>query len=150
MELSNSEIILKITKYCDYQERCHKEVKNKLYELGCNTNEVDEITVLLIEKGILNEERFAIAFAGGKHRTKKWGKIKIKYELKQRGITEYCIKKALSEIDEQKYFETLNDLVIKSKIRKNDFKTIQKTTKWLMSKGYEIFLIKNAIELNQK
>ena len=121
MSFLNPEIILKIKKYCDYQERCHKEVKNKLYEMGCNSDSVGEITVLLIEAGYLNEERFAKAFVRGKFKIKKWGKVKIKHELKLRDISEYCIKKALLEIDEDDYLNTLNELVAKKKFRKNDF-----------------------------
>ncbi|NUM32376.1 MAG: RecX family transcriptional regulator [Bacteroidetes bacterium] len=144
------EIIIKIKKYCDYQERCHKEVRNKLYEMGCKTETIGQIIVHLIDAGYLNEERFAKAFAGGKFRTKKWGRLKIRQELKFREITEYCIKKAMNEIDENEYLSVLKELVLKKKIRKNDFYQKQKTIKWLMSKGYEIELIKKAIELNQK
>lgn len=144
------ELILKIKKYCDYQERCHKEVRNKLFEMGCNNDEVDEILVQLIETGYLNEERFAIAYSGGKFRTKKWGRNKIKHELKFRNISDYCIKKALAEIDEDVYFKNLIELIEKKKIKKNDFITKQKVISWLMGRGYELDLIKKAIELNQK
>lgn len=150
MTVVTAEIVSKIKKYCDYQERCHKEVRNKLYEMGCNSENVGQIMVQLIESGYLNEERFARAYAGGKFRIKKWGRVKIKHELKLREISEYCIKKAMTEIDEDAYFKVLNELVLKKKIKKNDFGDRQKTMKWLMGKGFEYDLIKQAIDSNFK
>src|SRR5690349_5361845 len=89
--------------YCAYQERCHSETKERLYSFGLTTNEVDQIIAQLIEEDYLNEERFAAAFARGKFRMKRWGRVKIKYEMKQRQITGYCIQKAMKEIDEEEY-----------------------------------------------
>jgi regulatory protein len=67
----------KIQRYCAYQERSHQEVRNKLYSFGLYSDEVDNLLTDLITDGFLNEERFAKAFAGGKFRMKKWGRIKI-------------------------------------------------------------------------
>ena len=102
-----------ILHYCKYQERCHSEVRNKLYELGFTTPEVEQQIAGLIETGVLNEERFARAFAGGKFRMKQWGREKIKQQLKLRKISDYCIKKAMTEIDGDDYDETLNKLAYK-------------------------------------
>ena len=92
-----------ILHYCKYQERCHSEVRNKLYELGFTTPEVEQQLTGLIETGVLNEERFAKAFAGGKFRMKQWGREKIKQQLKLRKISDYCIKKAMTEIPGEDY-----------------------------------------------
>ena len=91
----------KLKQYCAYQERSHHEVKSRLYDLGVWKKDHDEIIAALIEENYLNEERFAIAFAGGKFRMKQWGRVKIRYELKQRQVSEYCIKKAMKQIDEE-------------------------------------------------
>src|SRR6478736_2106800 len=82
-----SESIARIYRYCAYQERSHQEVKNKLYEFGLTTDEVDELLSKMITEGFLNEERFAKAFAGGKFRIKKWGRLKIVRELESQGLT---------------------------------------------------------------
>src|SRR5690349_1101603 len=102
-----------ILHYCKYQERCHSEVRNKLYELGFNTVEVEEQLAGLIETGVLNEERFARAFARGRFRMKQWGKEKIKQQLKLRKVSDYCIKKAMQEIDGDEYERTLGKLSAK-------------------------------------
>lgn len=108
--LTKEQALQKLKHYCAYQERCHNEVKEKLYNLGVWKKDHDPIIATLIEENYLNEERFAIAFAGGKFRIKHWGRVKIKYELKQKHVSEYCIKKALKQIDEEDYTNVLNKL----------------------------------------
>jgi regulatory protein len=130
----------KIYRYCAYQERCHQEVKNKLYELGLATGQVNDLLAHLIAEGFLNEERFAKAFAGGKFRLKKWGKLKIVHELQARGLTPNCIRIALREIDESAYQKTLS-LLVRKKIgeypAENPFKLRDKIAKAIILKGFE-------------
>lgn len=97
----------KAESYCAYQERCQQEVRDKLYEWGLWKNAVENIIAKLIQDNFLNEERFAKAYAGGKFRIKKWGKVKIKLELKKRKISDYCIRQAMKEIDGPDYEKEL-------------------------------------------
>ena len=135
----------KAKNYCAYQERCHSEVKDNLYGFGLNTSEVDQIISTLIEENYLNEERFAILYAGGHFRTKQWGRVKIKYELKKKNISDYCIKKALAAIEEEEYAKTLFKIAeIKSnslKGEKNIFIKRKKLQDHLRMKGFESDLI---------
>ncbi len=140
----------KARQFCAYQERCHKDVREKLYSLGLYKNSVEEIISELVQDNYLNEERFAIQFAGGKFRIKQWGKIKIKYELKQKNISEYCIKKALSEIDEVDYLKTLKKLLDQKKkllkTEKNLFVKRKKLQDFMVQKGFEADLIRRTLE----
>jgi regulatory protein len=147
--LTPQQVLPKIEKYCIYQERCHQEVSMKLKSYGLNQAEQDQILVKLIQSDFINEERFAKAFVGGKFRQKKWGRTKILLELKKRKISDYCIKKAMSEIEESHYDETLETLALKY------FKTIkqgqlfikhQKTIKYLIGKGYEYDLCQEIVK----
>ena len=92
-----------ILHYCKYQERCHAEVRNKLYELGFTTPEVEQQIAELIGTGVLNEERFARAFAGGKFRMKQWGREKIKQQLKLKKISVSAIINSLRFLTIKKY-----------------------------------------------
>ena len=87
--LPREQAFLKIKHYCAYQERSHKEVMGKLYDLGLFKKDAELLVSQLIEEGYLNEERFAIQFAGGKFRIKQWGKKKIVYALKEKQVSEY-------------------------------------------------------------
>jgi regulatory protein len=146
---SKEEALQKAKQYCAYQERCHSEVKEKLFSFGMNKKEVDELLSELISKNYLNEERFAIQYAGGKFRIKHWGKVKIKYSLKQKQVSEYCIKKALAAIDEREYHKTLEKLfdqkVKTLKAEKSIFTKKRKLQDHLMQKGFESTLINNLI-----
>ena len=146
---SKEEALQKAKQYCAYQERCHSEVKEKLYSFGLHKNEVDELLSNLIEENYLNEERFAFQFAGGKFRIKQWGRIKIKYALKQKQVSEYCIKKALAAINEIDYSRTLQKLFDQKlkalKAEKNIFIKKRKLQDHLMQKGFEANLVRELI-----
>jgi regulatory protein len=148
-KLTPEQAIQKLKHYCAYQERSHAEVKEKLYSLGLWRQDVDKAISQLIEADCLNEERFAKAFAGGKFRMKHWGRVKIKYELKQKQVSEYCIKKGLKEIDEEDYLKTLNKLkeekLLTLKSEKNVLVRKRKLSDYLLQKGYERDLIMGLI-----
>lgn len=146
---STDEALQKARQYCSYQERCHSEVKEKLFSFGLNKKEVDTLLSSLIEENYLNEERFAKQYAGGKFRIKKWGRVKIKYALKQKQVSEYCIKKALACIDESDYrktIETLFEEKLKTlKKEKNIFIKKRKIQDSLLQKGFESYLVKELL-----
>jgi regulatory protein len=132
---------IKIASYCAYQERCQQEVRNKLYTYQLVSSQVEELLSWLITENYLNEERFSIAFAGGKFRIKKWGKIKIRQALKQKKISEYCIQKSLKEISEKDYLNVIKILAQKKRGEyslklTNQFQLKNKTAKYIISKGF--------------
>ena len=149
-QLTKEQALQKARHYCGYQERSHAEVKEKLYSFGLRRQEVDETLARLIEDDDLNEERFACQFAGGHFRMKRWGRVKITYELKQKQVSEYCIRKAMKEIDEDDYIKTLEKLAADKwatlATELNLFIKLRKTSDYLMQKGYESGLVRPAIE----
>ena len=138
-----------ILHYCKYQERCHAEVRNKLYELGFTTPEVENQLADLVSAGVVNEERYARAFARGHFRMKQWGREKIKQHLKMHKISDYCIKKALTEIDGDEYEKTLYKLSYKKyeEVKKDRSLPSRKAKmyRYLIQKGYERDLVMDAI-----
>lgn len=147
--LTPSEAKTKIFRYCVYQERCHQEVKNKLYEFGLATSDVDLIITDLITDGFLNEERYAKAFAGGKFRMKHWGRLRIIRELEAKGLTGNCIKSGLIEIDESDYRKTLVTLIEKKSAmidEENPFVLRDKLSRFAIQKGFEPDLVWEVIK----
>ena len=143
-KLTPNQALLKAQQSCAYQERCQQEMRNKLYEWGLYPDAVENIIANLITDNFLNEERFAKAYAGGKFRIKKWGKIKIKIELKTRKISEYCIRKAMEEISDKDYLKTIKELIAKKSKDIKGGKTQMrnyKITQYVASKGFEQNLI---------
>jgi regulatory protein len=143
----------KVKHYCGYSERCHSEVKEKLYNYGLNTREVDEIIAHLIEEGYLDEERFAVQFAGGHFRLKQWGRVKIIHALRGRAISDYCIKKGLKEIDEDAYIALLEKLARQkwdSTRGQMPASRWAKTRQFLLQRGFEGNLVLGVLrKLNE-
>ncbi|MFM7852069.1 MAG: regulatory protein RecX [Flammeovirgaceae bacterium] len=149
--ISPADALKKIQHYCAYQERSHREVRNKLFDYGLFQTEVDEITSTLIAEGFLNEERFAKAFAGGKFRIKKWGRIKIMRELEMLGVSKRNITTGLKEIDEFDYRNTLISLLKKKTQQITDKDTFQlkdRLARYAIAKGYERDLVWEALKSN--
>lgn len=140
---------IKAAKFCAYQERCHQEVRDKLYSYGLAPDDVEQIIYELIQQDFINEERFAIAYVRGKFNYKKWGKTKIVRELKRRKISDYCIKKALKEIDTTQYLESLKSILDKKINQLKNIKGYQKNYKaaqFAIAKGYENDLVWEVIK----
>jgi len=134
----------KISKYCAYQERCHQEVRDKLYSFKLSKDDVELIIYELIQQDFLNEERFAKAFTRGKFRYKKWGRNKIRMELERRKISSYCIKKSFEEISSDQYNQVLYNILEKKIYSIKNLKTFQKNYKaaqFAIGKGYEPSLV---------
>lgn len=145
----DKKVLSKAMKFCAYQERSHMEVRSKLYSFGLYKNEVEEIIAELIQENFLNEERFARSFSRGKFNLKNWGRIKIKYELKQRGVSNGNILAGLDEINELEYEKRLVKLLHKkfnSLKQGRLFEKKFKTKKYLIQKGFEPSLIQRIME----
>jgi len=111
-----------------------------LFEYGLYASEVDDLISKLIVEGFLNEERFAKAFAGGKFRIKKWGRLKIQQELEMQGLTKRCVAIGLKEIDASDYRKALKLLIQKKSDQtseQNPFKRKNLIARYVISKGYE-------------
>ncbi len=139
--------------YCAYQERSQYEVRTKLYEMGLHSRDVELIISELIDTNFLNEERFAIHYAGGKFRIKHWGKQKIEQALKLKKVSPYCIHKALQQIDDETYASTISALIQKKAI---ELKTVPnpkknyKIAQYLISRGFEAEQIWDQIHKAEK
>jgi regulatory protein len=135
----------RMERYCAYQERCHKEVRQKLREMRMIPASVDQIIGHLIEHNFLNETRFAQAFSRGKFRTKKWGKQRIIRELKMRDISKYNITLALKEFSEEEYLSTFHELAEKRWQQLNSEENLQRKKKkfldYMSYRGWESTLI---------
>jgi len=146
-QIKQSEIWKKITHYCAYQERCHQEVKQKLYQLGVKGMQADAYIACLIQENYLNEERFAVQFALGKFRINKWGKRKIEMALQQKQISAYLIRKALQHIDTDAYLDALKKQM-QVKLSQNKARSLpelkQKIWSYFLQRGYEAACIEQV------
>ena len=138
----------KLEYYCAYQERCHKEVSQKLKNMYMIPEAIDLIIVHLLDHNFLNEERFTKAFVSGKLKIKKWGKRRLTLELKKKNISKTNINQALTEIDDKEYIQIFNDLAEKrcNAIKEKDtYKKKKKLADYLLYRGWESFLVYDKV-----
>lgn len=140
---------LKIRSWCAYQERSHFETRKKLSEWRLEDELIESLISDLISENYLNEERFALAFAGGKFRIKHWGRNKIKVELKKHRISEVNLRKALNDLDEEEYAKIIGQ-EIEKKLRlsksSNKQKQFYATLQYLISRGFEADLVRDELK----
>ncbi len=133
------QILIKVASFCAYQERTLKEVRQKLREWEVADDDSEPVIAELIAQNYLNEERFARSFARGKFRVKKWGRLKIRQEMKLKGLSNELIQKGLTEIDGDAYEEVLRDLLEKKarSLRGESVAVKQKIVRFALSRGFE-------------
>ena len=142
-------VLQKIQYFCSYQERCIRDTEEKLKDWAVQKKLIPSIISRLQEEGYINEERFAKVYAGGKFRVNKWGRQKIEFELKLKGIPEGMIQKGIEEIDEEDYQRVLRDLIRKKQkeiIPEKDLNIREKIITFVQGKGYEMELILAALK----
>jgi regulatory protein len=137
-------VIARIHHYCTYQERCTSEVDQKLNQWKVPPLEKRKIMAHLKEEGFIDEERFARMFVRGKFHINKWGRMKIRYELRNRTIPEYLVNKAMEEIGDDDYIGTIRELILKKMSEINNGKYLnirEKIITFVTGKGFEFDLI---------
>ena len=154
--LSPEQILDKMAKYCAYQERCVKDVTDKLKTFEITSKEREEILNYLIDNRFVDNNRFAKAFVRGKINQSGWGLNKIRYHLMQKGIDKELIDATLEAFDQEVYRQRLIEVLqTKSKTVKapNEFEKNRKLAAYAIQKGFEPSLvwevIKNGEALNE-
>ncbi len=147
--VSRDEALVRLQRYCAYQERSHSEVRNKLLDLKIYGDDLEEVISLLIADNFLNEERFARAYARGKFSIKQWGKRRIVQELKRHEVSAYSIRKALEEIEPAEYQKTLQAVLRKKSnllAVQSGFEFQNKLAQYAISRGFEPELVWEMIK----
>lgn len=146
--------LAKARSFCAYQERCRTEVSIRIRSFGLNREQAEMVIEKLEEEDFLNDERFALTYAGSKFRILHWGKLKIRAGLRSKGVADNFITQALETIEEEQYLQCLRDLIA-AKLRTltaiKDIRIVkQKVYSYLASKGFEENLIFQEINNKNK
>lgn len=140
--LSPDEALQKLERFCAYRERCPKEVRSKLAECGLSRADAEQIYEVLREDRFFDEERFALAYAGGKFRSNQWGRVRIRQELKMRNIAPEFIARALDSINETEYETLLRKLLDKKRQQyAGEENAREKAAASLIRAGFEMELV---------
>jgi regulatory protein len=143
----NRDVALKkILHYCDYQDRCKKEIFTKLNSFELTDNDRDFIINFLNDEGYINDERYCRSYVKSKLSLKKWGVNKIKISLISKGVDRDIIDTVVSEIDQDSYKEELIKLLENKKINESDpYKRKAKLIRYAVSKGYSLSMVMEVL-----
>ena len=142
--LTPDQVLDKMAKYCAYQERCVKDVRDKLKTFEIPEEEKAKILDYLLDNRFVNDERYAKSFVRGKINQSGWGVNKIRFHLIQKGIDKDIIEEALGQTDEEAYRQRLIEILkTKAKTVKagSDFEKKRKLAAYAMQKGFEGSLV---------
>ena len=126
-----------------------QELEQKMKTFEVSTAEYPEYLAWLRENNYLNEARFVEIFVRSKFNQKSWGRTKINYELRKRGISASLLASAWDGIDDQDYIEKARAILQK---KKDEIKTgtspqrYQKCYHFGLSKGYESSLVRELLK----
>lgn len=147
--LTPDQVLDKIAKYCAYQERCTKDVRDKLKTYDIPQEDRDKILDYLLDNRFVNDERFAKSFVRGKINQSGWGLNKIRFHLIQKGIAKDIIDEALQQTDEAVYRQRLID-ILKTKAKtvkaETEFEKKRKLAAYAMQKGFERGLVWEVVK----
>jgi regulatory protein len=139
----------KIEYWCGYRDRSVHETIQKLISYGQPEKDIVTIISHLKELNFLDDERFVNSFVSGKFRIKQWGRKKIYAQILQKRVDKGLIQKALYEIDDEEYFNTIRHLIDKKtrllSNEKDPWKKKQKVLQYLISRGFEYDLVQEVM-----
>ena len=136
----------KILHYCDYQDRCKKEIFTKLDTFELDADDRAFILDFLNDEGYINDERYCRSYVKSKLNLKKWGVNKIKLSLIAKGVDKAIIDDVIAEIDEDSYREELVKLLENKKINESDpYKRKAKLIRYAVSKGYSLSMVMEVL-----
>lgn len=143
-EKTVQEIYLRMASLCSRSEQCSQDIHKKITAAGLSDEQADEITEKLKSEKFIDDERFINSYVSDKFRFNKWGKIKIRYYLKMKGLPDLLIQNGLNGIDDEKYVEALIK-TMKEKARtikkKNKFEKMGQIIRFAQNRGFEPELI---------
>ena len=147
--LTPDQVLDKMAKYCAYQERCVKDVTDKLKTFEISPKDREDILNYLIDNRFVDNKRFARAFVRGKINQSGWGLNKIRFHLMQKGIAKDLIDEALEAFDQEVYRQRLVE-VLKTKTKTvkaaNDFEKNRKLAAYAIQKGFEASLVWDVLK----
>lgn len=139
-ELIVKEAYSKMAQLCSRSEQCSADIRKKMVAYEIMDELVEEIISKLKTEKYLDDERYVKAYISDKFRLNKWGKIKMRYYLKAKGLSNDLIEKGLNEIKDEQYKKVLI-ATLKEKARKvksdNKFERIGQIIRFAQSRGFE-------------
>ena len=133
---------------CAAEERCGSGVRQKLAAWGADGDAADEIVASLSEDGYLDEGRYARAYCESKMLRQHWGRMKVVYGLRQKGVPREAIEAGMAAVDDGEYMAMLEEVAVR-KLRELGGEATpdvrRRLTAFLASRGFTMSEINETI-----
>ena len=142
------EIFAKLARQCSRSEECSPDIKKKILDLGGDFEMQDRIIKRLQDEKFLDDERYVRAYTRDKFRLNKWGRVKMRYYLKMKGLQDSIIETGFEEIDEEQYVKLLIKTIkekAKTVKKANKFEKMGQVIRYAQGRGFEPELIHRHI-----
>jgi len=138
----------RLQKLCSKAEYCRADIRRKaLKDLEGDEEAADKVVASLVEEKYVDDGRYASAFARETALLQGWGPVKIRYQLRGKGVSEEAISAALEEIEPEKADARLQKLLeAKARTLKGDPEGRLKLIKYALSRGYDYDAVKKMVQ----
>ena len=136
--MEEKKVLERLQRQCARMEHCVSDVRRKaLKAMDGDAEAAERIVASLVEDRFVDDLRYAGAFAREKSSLQGWGAVKIRFQLRGKGISDEIITEALREIDPEKAASKLDRLAAeKYRLLCGDPQCRLKLLKFLLSRGY--------------
>jgi regulatory protein len=138
--LSPQKALERLAAACAKAECCESDVRRKLQLWNVDYACHDEIVDTLRSGGYIDDGRYCRAFVEDKWNFNRWGRQKIRMELRRRQLPDECIALALQTIDDDEYHTVLADILQRkaaSTGKTDGWALRQKLMRYAAGRGYE-------------
>lgn len=129
----------RLQKLCSKAEYCEADIYRKaLKDLEGDADAARKVLEALISEKYVDNARYASAFAREKAAIQGWGPVKIRFQLKAKGVSEENIRAALEEVDEGKQADKLRKVLLaKARNLAGDPQLRLKLLRFGLTRGYD-------------
>ncbi|MDY4917904.1 MAG: regulatory protein RecX [Candidatus Cryptobacteroides sp.] len=146
--LEMNRVLTSLRNLCSKREYSVPDIMDKAQKaLDGNRKAASEVVSILVKEGYVDNRRYCAAFASDKSSLSGWGKTKIRFQLKLKGLSAEDIDYGLSRIDAEKADAKLEKIIRnRMKFLKDDPQWKMKVIRFAAGRGYDFDEISSTIE----
>jgi regulatory protein len=146
--MEEKKVLERLQRQCARMESCTFDVRRKAVKaMEGDADAADRIVSSLVKDRFVDDLRYAAAFAREKSSLQGWGPVKIRFQLRGKGVSDSVIAAALEEIEPEKADARLEKLLsAKARTLEGDPQVRLKLLKFALSRGYEYNTVEAALK----
>lgn len=145
--MDQNKCLSRLQKLCSKAEYCTSDIRRKaLKDLEGDEEAAARVVASLVQDRYVDDARYASAFAREKAQIQGWGPVKIRFQLRAKGVKDSVITEALQEVEPQRAQDKLEKVLqVKAKALQGDPQFKLKLLKFGLGRGYDYDEVENAV-----